>query len=55
MALFLFGSLHGYHVVLGTGEAHAHLEELAADARLVFRDGRYGVNGEMTHQAKIPS
>jgi hydroxyacylglutathione hydrolase len=43
IAVMLFGQLQGYHVVLGTGEAHAHLEKLTAEGRLVQRDGCYRV------------
>jgi hydroxyacylglutathione hydrolase len=43
VAVNLFGQLHGYHVVLGTGEAHAHLEKVVSEGRLVCREGRYGV------------
>jgi hydroxyacylglutathione hydrolase len=55
IALFLFGSLHGYHVVLGTGETHAHLEKLVSEERLVFRDGRFGTKGKPTQRAKSSS
>ena len=37
----LFGPLPSYHLMLGTAEAHAHLEKLAAEGRLTFRDGCY--------------
>lgn len=37
----LFGELEGYHVVLGTGEVHAHLEVLEEQGRVVKENGRF--------------
>jgi glyoxylase-like metal-dependent hydrolase (beta-lactamase superfamily II) len=37
----LFGRLPGFHLVLGTAEAHVHLEKLAAEGRLTVTEGRY--------------
>src|SRR5262249_38842409 len=37
----LFGRLPGFHLVLGTAEAHVHLEKLAEEGKLVVSDGCY--------------
>jgi glyoxylase-like metal-dependent hydrolase (beta-lactamase superfamily II) len=37
----LFGDMQRFHVVLGCAEAHAHLEYLADQSRVVFEDGVY--------------
>lgn len=37
----LFGRLRDYHLVLGTGEVHAHLEKLLAEDRVLERGRRF--------------
>lgn len=41
ISLELFGSLEGYHVILGAGEAHAHLEELGKVGDVKKHGGQY--------------
>jgi hydroxyacylglutathione hydrolase len=41
LARMLFGDLDGHHVVLGTAEAHVHLEKLRVDGRVTEEGGRY--------------
>jgi glyoxylase-like metal-dependent hydrolase (beta-lactamase superfamily II) len=39
----LFGRLPSYHLMLGTAEAHAHLEKLEAEGRVVASGGKYRI------------
>jgi hydroxyacylglutathione hydrolase len=41
MAQALFGELHGFHLILGCAEAHAHLDVLVDQARVLCVDGQY--------------
>lgn len=41
MARTLFGTMDSVHLMLGMGEAFAHLDKLHSEGPIVFRDGRY--------------
>jgi hypothetical protein len=43
IALRLFGSLRGIHVLLGLGEVDAHLESLEDQGRTQRANGRYSL------------
>lgn len=40
VALGLFGEMKGFHLALGTAEAHAHAAHLVREGKVVQRDGR---------------
>ncbi len=41
IAIAMFGEMHDYHLVLGTGEVHAHLEVMIDKGQVQIDSGRY--------------
>lgn len=41
IAIKMFGTMHDFHLVLGTGEVHTHLELLLDKKQVVHEAGRY--------------